>query len=391
MFKKIIIIPVFIFLSYYSILLGQVKLDGQFFEYSSYYISDFNVLTGESNVPLFRYRLYANNYPMYTKIQFKSSFISSSLGIKERQTLIKIESNVFNMKESIILDNRNFSANTTMLLDQSSPPNMIPIQIRLTESINSSILESLMSTIMTTGKLPDGEYRFELKVFSGLSKEDVYLTDQDSKTIIVESNSGINLESPGGMLSDTSYNSVYTTYPVFNWVKGGCNNCDTYFRLAEFKIGYHSSMEEAMRDERMLPFNQSKNWFKLSDVSTYQYPISDARPLEYGKIYVWQIKAEVPTTSGYEDELSAIYSFKIVNPSETASSKTQSLNQLKLNQALGEDQYNALFGQDGSLYGFNISDKIILNNSNINEAILNRILSDIRSKKVVIKSLSIKE
>ena len=131
--------------------------------------------------------------------------------------------------------------------------------------------------------------------------------------MIVESPSGINLESPGGALADTSFNVVYTSYPVFNWSKGSCRNCETYIRVAEFKVGYHSSTEEAIRDERMLPFNQSDLWMRLDDVSTYQYPISGARNLEYGKIYVWQIKTRRPTTSGMKDEVSSIYSFKIAN------------------------------------------------------------------------------
>ena len=243
--------------------------------------------------------------------------------------------------------------------------------------------------MLMSGKLADGEYRFELKLYSGLSEFDVSLTAQDSKTIIVESPSGINLESPGGVLSDTLFNSIHTTYPVFNWNKGNCNNCNTYIRLAEFKNGYHSSLDEALRDERMLPFNQADEWFNLSDISTYQYPTSDARPLEYGKIYVWQVKVEIPTTNGYEDELSSIYAFKISDPSQAAVIKTQNINQQSLIQALGEDQYNALFGVDGPLAGYQITDNIILNNSNVNQTILNQILSNLSKKELLIKSISV--
>jgi len=72
---------------------------------------------------------------------------------------------------------------------------------------------------MTTGQLADGEYKFELNVYSGATQSDLSLSDSRSKTIFVESTSGINLESPGGELADTSFNLVYSTYPIFNWIR----------------------------------------------------------------------------------------------------------------------------------------------------------------------------
>ena len=389
MFKKNISIAIISLVLSKEPLNAQATLDGQFFEYTSYYLSNFNVITGESDVPLFRYRIHSDSYPIYTKIWFRASLLSPSLGLDNRETLTEIESNVFQMMDDIIIDNRNFSSNTSSLLDEANPPNIVNVMIRTLDSINPSNFESVTSAIMASGKLPDGEYRFELKLYSGLSEFDVLLTSQDSKSIIVESPSGINLESPGGVLSDTLFNSIYTTYPVFNWNKGNCNNCNTYIRLAEFKKEYHSSLGEALQDERMLPFNQAEQWYKLSDISTFQYPTSDARPLEYGKIYVWQVKAEISTTNGYEDELSSIYAFKISNPSESAKVKTQNINQQNLIKALGEDQYNALFGVDGPLAGYSITNKIILNNSNINQTILNQILTNLAKNELSINSISI--
>ena len=389
MFKRTILITIISLVVSKDPLNAQATLDGQFFEYTSYYLSNFNINTGESDVPLFRFRIRSDSYPIYTKIWFRASLLSPSLGLDNRETLTEIESNIFQMKDDIIIDNRNFSSNTGSLLDEANPPNIVNVMIRTLDSINPSNFESITSAIMSSGKLPDGEYRFELKLYSGFSEFDVSLTAQDSKSIIVESPSGINLESPGGVLPDTLFNAIYTTYPVFNWNKGNCNNCNTYIRLAEFKNGYHSSLDEALRDERMLPFNQTDEWFSLSDISTFQYPTSDARPLEYGKIYVWQVKVEIPTTNGYEDEISSIYAFKISNPSESAKIKTQNINQQNLIQALGEDQYNALFGVDGPLAGYSITNKIILNNSNINQTILNQVLTDLAKNELSINSISI--
>lgn len=389
MFKRIITLTILSIVLNKSSLIAQASLEGQFFEYTSYYISNFNINTGESDAPLFRFRIRSDSYPIYTKIWFRASLLSPSLGLDSRETLTEIESNVFQMKEDIIIDNRNFSTNTNTLLDEGNPPNVVPVVIRTIDAINPSDFDLVTSAMMSTGKLADGEYRFELKIYSGSSEFDIQLTDQDSKTIIVESSSGVNLESPGGELSDSLFNVVYTPYPIFNWNKGNCKNCFTYIRIAEFKNGYHSSMEEALRDERMLPYNQSLEWFNLSDISTFQYPTSDARPLEYGKTYVWQIKVEIPTTNGYEDELSSVYAFKLADPSESASIKMLNSSQQSLIEALGEDQYNALFGIDGPLAGYRITNNIIINNSNVNQNILNQILSKMSKKEILINSVTV--
>ena len=389
MFKRIITLTILSIVLNKSSLIAQASLEGQFFEYTSYYISNFNINTGESDAPLFRFRIRSDSYPIYTKIWFRASLLSPSLGLDSRETLTEIESNVFQMKEDIIIDNRNFSTNTNTLLDEGNPPNVVPVVIRTIDAINPSDFELVTSAMMSRGKLADGEYRFELKIYSGSSEFDIQLTDQDSKTIIVESSSGVNLESPGGELSDSLFNVVYTPYPIFNWNKGNCKNCFTYIRIAEFKNGYHSSMEEALRDERMLPYNQSLEWFNLSDISTFQYPTSDARPLEYSKTYVWQIKVEIPTTNGYEDELSSVYAFKLADPSESASIKMLNSSQQSLIEALGEDQYNALFGIDGPLAGYRITKNIIINNSNVNQNILNQILSKMSKKEILINSVTV--
>ena len=391
MFKRIITLTILSIVLNKSSLIAQASLEGQFFEYTSYYISNFNINTGESDAPLFRFRIRSDSYPIYTKIWFRASLLSPSLGLDSRETLTEIESNVFQMKEDIIIDNRNFSTNTNTLLDEGNPPNVVPVVIRTIDAINPSDFELVTSAMMSTGKLADGEYRFELKIYSGSSEFDIQLTDQDSKTIIVESSSGVNLESPGGELSDSLFNVVYTPYPIFNWNKGNCKNCFTYIRIAEFKNGYHSSMEEALRDERMLPYNQSLEWFNLSDISTFQYPTSDARPLEYSKTYVWQIKVEIPTTNGYEDELSSVYAFKLADPSESASIKMLNSSQQSLIEALGENQYNALFGIDGPLAGYRITKNIIINNSNVNQNILNQILSKMSKKEILINSVTVEK
>ena len=113
----------------------NVKLEGQFFPYSKYYISSFNLATGESSVPLFLFRISSDRYPIITKAYFKASFLSPQLGIESRTTLTEVESNSFTMSADILLDSKNFSENTTSLFDEDSPPNVVPIVFRSIETI----------------------------------------------------------------------------------------------------------------------------------------------------------------------------------------------------------------------------------------------------------------
>ena len=387
--KRITLTHIFSFILSWSSVSAQAKLDGQFFEYTTYYMSNIDLQTGVSDVPFFRHRIYSDKYPVFVKVWFRASILSPALNINTRTTLIELEMDPVEIKESVVIDNRNFSTVTSTLLDEANPPNIISVNIQSKASMKISEFESMISNLLVTGQLAPGEYRFELKLYSGSSEADLSLSDQDSKSMIVESPSGINLESPGGALADTSFNVVYTTYPIFNWSKGSCRNCETYIRVAEFKVGYHSSTEEAIRDERMLPFNQSDLWMRLDDVSTYQYPISGARNLEYGKIYVWQIKARVPTTSGMKDEVSSIYSFKIANPSQSTTPATEDLILEQLRQAIGDDQFNAIFGPGSALEGFKSTGKISLNNTNIDKNTLQQILSQLAKKNLTINSVRV--
>ena len=387
-YYKILVIS-FVFCS--TTISAQAKLEGQFYEYATYYMSNIDLQTGQSDVPFFRFRIYTDSYPIYAKAWFRASVLSPSLGINAWTTLVTIETNAFEMKADVILDNRNFTSNTTSLIDEGNPPNAVPVYIQVIESINLSEFESMISAVMTTGQLADGEYKFELNIYSGTTQSDLSLSDSRSKTIFVESSSGINLESPGGELADTSFNLVYSTYPIFNWNKGLCRNCETYIRVAEFKARYHSSPEEAMGDERMLPFNQSESWVKLDDVNTYQYPIAGARSLDYGKIYLWQVKTSVPTTNGLEDQVSPIYAFKISSPSQASNSSSNNMMDQKLRQAMGDDQFNALFGPDSPLEGFKSTGKILLNNTTIDDQTLLGILNQMAQKKSNINSVKIEK
>ena len=61
-----------------------------------------------------------------------------------------------------------------------------------------------------------------------------------------------------------------------------------------------------------------------------------------------------------------------------------------MREALGEDQFNALFGGDGPLAGFMPTGDALLNNKSIDETTLQYIYNRLLKKEIKIKSVSVK-
>ena len=97
---------------------GQgITLDGEIFEYATYYISSFDLNTGATNVQIFRYQLSSDTYPAQVKIRFKASILSPILNINSNLTIMEVETDAFGLQAPIILDNRDISSETSIIYD----------------------------------------------------------------------------------------------------------------------------------------------------------------------------------------------------------------------------------------------------------------------------------
>ena len=343
------------FLAYMPVKAQNVTLTGTIYDYATYYVSSFNPQTGASDFQLFRYTLSSDSYPVWVKVTFRATMVSPALGINTETTILDLYTSPFQLNNDIILDNRDLSSTTTQLRDVTGAP--IDLSVYIQDVIDVASLNAMLSSIMTTGRLSDGNYTFQFGVASG---SNIGIVESASPTfetriITVESPSAINLEYPGGALSDTSSTGIFTTYPLLVWSSSGCNTCASFVRVAEFNPSVHSSMDEAIQDERRLPFDQAQEWKSIGIVNSYQYPLSGSLPLEYGKVYVWQVKHELTTTAGSDELLSPIYAFRIQDlGSGSTSTSYHPIVQL-LQQVLSEDQFNSLFGSSAVLDGFSPS------------------------------------
>ena len=385
-FIKKIIFVLLIIINTESLKGQGITLDGEIFEFATYYMSSFNLNTGATNVQIFRYQLSADTYPVQLKIRFKASILSPILGINNNLTIMEVETDPFGLEAPIILDNRDISSEATVIYDMDHPPNSIELTGRVIDTMDPSQADAILQSIMATGKIADGEYTFEVSILS----EDDQVLASDSKIILVQSPVSITLESPSGILSDTLDNVIYTTFPIFQWFSQPCGGCETYIRVAQFNSQVHSSVEEAIQDQRVLPFDQSEEWYLIDNVNSFQYPFSDAYPLEEGNVYCWQVMVAMPTTVGSEEMASSISAFKIgqVGNVETPALISNPLL-MALQQALGDDQYNAYFGSGNELQGYNPTGQVEVNGVSVDESSVSYLLNQIMSNTYQIQSISV--
>ena len=358
LFRKILIFLTFCLIN--SNLSAQnVKLipEPGFVPYSTYYLSSIDLSTGSSDVEFFNFRLSEESGDYFSEeiwasIQFEVSMISPALGISNPTTIISMESDEFQMFADIRISNTYLSTQTSSLFDMSVPPKQIPLSMKINKMIDFGKFQELLSAVITTGKLADGNYTFRVTIKSGL-KGNLSITDDIMETVQVISSTSLNLISPGGELADSLQNIIFSPYPIFQWDTNPCQGCESFIRVAKFDPNLHSSINEAINDITVLPVNQSENWKSAGFATNYQYPFTDAIDLEPGSIYVWQVQKKLPTTEGVEAFTSPIFAFKLVN-FENTSSQFQPLHPVlqQLKDVLGEQQFQSYFGPDSELIEF---------------------------------------
>jgi hypothetical protein len=386
--KKLIIISILYF-TFLERIEGQsvdINVQGEIYEYATYYVSSFDVATGATNVQIFNYSLESNIYPIFIKIRFKATILSPGLGIDSDATIVEIETDPFLIQDGLYLDNRDLSSEITFLNDNSG--NQIELKGQLIEVLDPALSEAIMQTILTSGKLSDGQYTFSVSVFGGLDEDNLSNVFNDSKTFVIQSQTPISLEYPGGSLSDTTDNLLYTSFPIFQWSSGPpISSAQTYIRVAQFDPSSHSGLEDAIEDQRVLPANQNDQWELIDNVNSYQYPFSGSYPLEPGNIYCWQVKISLPTTAGNEDILSPILAFKIGQAGTIETSNMVSNPLLMMIEQTLPDQYNNYFGPGRELEGYLPSGQIEINGVTVGPSAVNTLLQQISNQEYNIQSV----
>ena len=372
------------FLSWLSLAFPQIEFDVSWTSYVTYYLSMVDINTGESNMPIFMAELSRESGAADTvgvDIEFEIIIDSDALGV-DHETLVKVETTQpIILSAPIHLSNIDLILATDQFFDDHGNP--VALHLDITEQLDMEQAEKMFSAILQTGQLPDGVYTFR-----------VVATSEDGQQIVKEdilniaNPATLQLVSPGGILADTTLNEVYTSFPVLQWESDPCNytnpitgesGCEFFIRLAEFKSQEHSSMDQAIESVTRLPLDQSLGFEPVGfGVTTFQYP-TDAGDLEPGKVYVWQIRKDMTTTSGTEQLMSDIMSFKVKDFTSTESSDPGSEDTspagMALRSLIGDELANQIFGSGGEAEGMAANGTITLNGESVDVSFVQSLVS----------------
>jgi len=373
-----------IFLSWVSFAFPQIEFDVHWTPYVTYYLSMVDINTGESNMPIFLSELSRESGApdsIGVDIEFEIIIDSDALGV-DHETLVKVETTQpLILSAPIHLSNMDLNLTTDQVFDNQGNP--VALHLDITEQLDMEQAEQMFSAIIQTGQLPDGVYTFRVVATSEngeqIVKEDV---------LNISNPATLQLVSPGGILSDTTINEVYTSYPVLQWESDPCNyidpmtgesGCEYFIRVAEFKSQEHSSIDQAIESVTRLPLDQSLGFEPVGfGITTFQYP-TDGGDLEPGKVYVWQVRKDLTTTSGTEQLLSDIMSFKVKDFTSSESDDTGADDTtpagIVLWSLIGDDLADRIFGAGGQAAGMSANGNITLNGETIDVSVAQALLS----------------
>ncbi|NQV38150.1 MAG: hypothetical protein HQ509_09140 [Candidatus Marinimicrobia bacterium] len=376
-----------------SILTAQspINLNVVITPYVTYYLTSIDLSTGSSNIPIFQATLSKSNPnspdSVQAKIEFEMTIDSEFLGM-DNETLVLMDTEPFYFQNDIILSNLDMTIDSREIFDVTGQ--RIDFRVNILENIDMARADNLFNSVVQTGRLPDGNYSFRVSVMNGDESGEVW--EQVEEVISVTSPTFLQLSSPGGVLADTTINEIFTSYPVLQWESDPCNyvdsegnyGCRYYLRVAEFDPATHSSVDEAIESTTRLPLNQSLGWaFVGNGITSFQYPASDAGELEQGKVYVWQVLKALTTTAGLDGVVSDIMAFKVKDFTETgdgdagsgSAETTTDPAMLTLQSLIGNDQYQAFFGQGGPAYGYTLTDNITNDGTAVDLSFIQSLLS----------------
>ncbi len=328
------------------VLQGQnVTIQENFFnEFITFYVSSIDISTGAQDVELFEMEIFADQPSVPIEIEFMIRINSIPLDLNYDDEFLTVSTERFDLDGRIRVRNTDLDMNTTHLTYVEGGTVPISIPSSNISFIDIQDLEAMQSLIMQSGRLPDGTYRFSLVV-----REPNYGPELASwaRDIITAHPVALELITPGGPLADVQNYTIMTTFPFFQWQSDPCLICSYRIRVARYIPDEHSSAEDAIEDQTVLPIDQAAGFHEVGNITSFQYPQSGAVDLEPGNIYVWQVQKSIPSTVGDEFINSFIYAFMIEEQQAGYDPIREAVRSV-----LGDERYEQLFSVGGELMGF---------------------------------------
>jgi hypothetical protein len=252
---------------------------------------------------------------------------------------------------------------------------------------NNAQAEKLISYISQSGKLPNGKYLFQFVI----KNADLKVLSSKTESIEINRPQALDLLSPGGRLSEMTESYTFSTVPIFTWYSDVCIKCKYGIRVCKYNQDEHSSLQDALADWSLLPWDQSNEYYELEwNMNSFQYPVERHMDLQVGQYYVWQIRRTYNTTLEAYHDYSPIYVFEIRSPSKKQLDFSDPY--LSAIQSLvGEEQFNLWFSSGGELERFTTrGESIWINNEELHIDALFSLSSELKQGKIKLEQLQLK-
>tara|TARA_A100001011_G_C14321789_1_gene851114 strand:- start:13044 stop:14213 length:1170 start_codon:yes stop_codon:yes gene_type:complete len=338
---------------------GDFEIQEDYFadQLIGFYINSIDINTGDTSVEYFRYRIIQENSQINNlKANYSLIINSPDLGLSN-----------FEMMSGVVdISNITFPELVFSNLDINFDTQSIPgADFKSEESNLASLdeLEAIQSVILSSGKIPNGTYIFNVTL--RCTDDDSIIYDSITKTIEAYEPVFLDLLSPGGNIQDTTSTAIFNTLPLFTWSSDYCSQCEYGIRVCEYNTNLHSSLSDAIEDISVLPSNQNIEFYPLQTNGSFAYPSQDAFDLIPNKLYVWQIQRTYSTTLGTQENKSEIFVFKISSFENLVDEAENNDPNKELLQALLGYKYEELFNNDGELTNFKVQNNTIILNDQV--------------------------
>ncbi len=346
-------------------------------EWDIIYLTDFDFENGQNNPLIFGYRISASDdvYPV-DNVNMTLSMSANVPSLALENELLFNAQITMTLQAPIYITNKDLDLNVQSRGVSDEAGNQISFDDFTLDAIDKNDADELISTVLSQGSMPSGNYSFSLSVTTSSYSFPTTYDFQENKNINIVAPANIDLIFPS-----LGYEFVSDTYPVFEWSSTGCDNY--YIRICEYNPIQHSSPEDALQSEAVYPYPDDGSFVSVGSDTQLDYSAVNGRPLEVGKAYAWQIKKVCATTGADQEFFSEIYGFTISEAGQTITPCQQ-----QLRNVFGDSQYNVLFGPNGPLEGYGECAEVTLDGENLNSTDFGALLVQLMSGAYEIESIT---
>ena len=335
----------------------------------SYPFSFFDVGSNAIQPVFYHYKLNTENCPTNLSINVQYKIFSPEIGISSYET--------FYTGKIVLNDAIPIKYFTNNEIQSVSGPSIK----------GNAKLESLISYISQSGKMPNGKYLIQFTLNS--NDEPIFIVPP--KIIEIQAPVTLELLSPGGSLAELSNSYTFSTIPLFTWFSDYCPTCEYAIRVCEYNQNEHEFLENAFVGWSLVPMDQSQNYYSLGwDAHSFQYPSVEYIDLEVGNYYLWQVRRSFSTALDVHHDYSGINVFEVRSPDKLQLDFSDPYLAV-IEAIIGTGQFYLLFSPGGDLERFTTDGDVIwINDDEIHIDVLHSILSEIKAGNAILESVQIR-